>query len=239
MGHTKQKQLLNRAYYTLPRRTAYSGNVKLLASSVGKSAKVTRDWLQSQDAYTLHKPVRYKFLRRRIIAGVPSYQWEIDLMDLNRLAEYNDNYKYVLVCIDVFSKKVLAFPLKSKLPSEVVKVFKTIPEKELPFVIRSDRGVEFKSKVFQSWLKSKHVKYFTTSDDTTKCSIVERVIKTLKSRMWRYFTCNKTLRYVDVLPGIVKLYNDSYHRSIGMAPSSVRPKQAPTISLSQKICVCR
>ena len=75
--------------------------------------------------------MRYKFLRCRIIAGVPSYQWEIDLVDLNRLAEYNDNYKYVLVCIDGFSKKVLAFPLKSKLPKEVVKVFTTIPEKEL------------------------------------------------------------------------------------------------------------
>ena len=39
--------------------------------------------------------------------------------------------------------------------------------------------------------------------------------------MWRYFTKNQTLRYVDVLQDFVRSYNDTYHRSIGMAPSAV------------------
>ena len=38
--------------------------------------------------------------------------------------------------------------------------------------------------------------------------------------MWRYFTKKQTIRYVDALQDFVRSYNDSYHRSIGMAPSA-------------------
>ena len=39
--------------------------------------------------------------------------------------------------------------------------------------------------------------------------------------MFRYFTAKNTLRWIDVLPDLVMAYNESYHRSIGMAPLDV------------------
>jgi len=39
--------------------------------------------------------------------------------------------------------------------------------------------------------------------------------------MWRYFTHASTQRYLDVLPALVESYNNSYHRSIKMAPNQV------------------
>ena len=39
--------------------------------------------------------------------------------------------------------------------------------------------------------------------------------------MWRYFTKYQTVRYIDALQDFVQSYNDTYHRSIGMAPSQV------------------
>jgi putative NADPH-quinone reductase len=39
--------------------------------------------------------------------------------------------------------------------------------------------------------------------------------------MWRYFTYSNSLRYIDVLPALLKSYNDSVHSSIKTAPSLV------------------
>ena len=55
----------------------------------------------------------------------------------------------------------------------------------------------------------------------TKASIVERLIRTLKTRMWRYFTAKKTMQYIDILPDLVYSYNHTVHRSIKMRPTDV------------------
>jgi hypothetical protein len=42
--------------------------------------------------------------------------------------------------------------------------------------------------------------------------------------MWKYFTENKTKVWVVVLPALVKSYNNSTHRTIGMKPADVNEK---------------
>jgi len=39
--------------------------------------------------------------------------------------------------------------------------------------------------------------------------------------MYKYFTAKNTLTYIDVLPKLVKSYNNTYYRSIKMKPSQV------------------
>ena len=39
--------------------------------------------------------------------------------------------------------------------------------------------------------------------------------------MFRYFTAKNTLKYIDVLPALVKTYNHSFHRSIQEKPVNV------------------
>ena len=50
---------------------------------------------------------------------------------------------------------------------------------------------------------------------------MERVNRTLKSKLYRYFTAVNSLRYIDVLQDLVDSYNNTYHRSIGRAPATV------------------
>ena len=50
---------------------------------------------------------------------------------------------------------------------------------------------------------------------------MEQFNRTLKGRMYRYFTARGTEDYVFVLPALVNGYNKSRHRSIGMAPKDV------------------
>lgn len=60
---------------------------------------------------------------------------------------------------------------------------------------------------------------YTLSGSTFKGSIIERVNRTLKTRIARYLTENNTTRWIDALPGITAAYNKSYHRSIKMTPN--------------------
>ena len=54
-----------------------------------------------------------------------------------------------------------------------------------------------------------------------KGAIIERFNRTLKSRLEMFFTETKKRIWIDALDMFIANYNDSYHRSIGMAPSSV------------------
>ena len=93
-----------------------------------------------------------------------------------------------------------------------------------PKKLQTDKGNEFLNKCVQTLLNKEYaIEHFTTMGDT-KASIVERFNRTLKSRIWRYFTASNTKRFLEVLDDIVDSYNNSYHRSIRMKPSQVRRK---------------
>jgi len=66
-------------------------------------------------------------------------------------------------------------------------------------------------------------------NEDIKAIIVERFNRTLKEKMYRYFTAKNTRRYVDVLPDFIYAYNHSRHRSIGMAPADVSPDNEDAI----------
>ena len=63
-------------------------------------------------------------------------------------------------------------------------------------------------------------KYYTKNE--TKANYAERVIRTLKGLMYRYFIQNQTYRYLDVLQSLVKTYNTRPHRSLrGRSPDEI------------------
>ena len=47
-------------------------------------------------------------------------------MDFSDVSTTNNNYKYTLLCIDVFTRKAYAVPLKTKNMNEVINAFNQI-----------------------------------------------------------------------------------------------------------------
>ena len=169
----------------------------------------------------MHKPARRNFKRNRVIVGGIDEEWQMDLADLQSMKQYNDGYRYLLVCIDVFSKYGWIVPIKSKTGPALVEALKVILSSgRKPEKIMTDQGTEFFNKVFQTLLRNEHIQLFNTYNET-KASVVERVICTFKTKMWRYFTAKKTMRYIDMLPDLVYSYNHSLHRSIKTKPALV------------------
>lgn len=183
-------------------------------------SKEIKSWLEKKDSYTLHKPLRHKFTRNRVIVGGLNEQFQTDLVDMQSLASFNDNFKYLLTCIDVLSKYAWAIPLKDKKSNSIVKAFEIIFSERLPIHLQSDAGKEFMNLQFQNYLKQKGVHFFKTNN-STKASIVERFNRTLKTKMYKYFTEMNTKRYIDVIDKLVKSYNRTWHRSIKMEPEAV------------------
>ena len=121
----------------------------------------------------------------------------------------------------MFSKYAWAIPLKNKTGPSIVSSFKTIlKSNRKPRILQTDDGTEFTNTLFQAFLDKNGIRFFTTRSEK-KASIVERFNRTLKTKMWKYFTATNTLHYLDVLSALMSSYNSTYHRSIKMAPNQV------------------
>ena len=123
----RRRSKLHRHYYD-PKRVGSYGGVAALRRVVPTERDVER-WLSTQDAYTLHKPVRRHFKRRCVVVGGPNQQWQADLVDMSRLKAANDGTTFLLTVIDVFSKRAWCIPLKSKSAASLVARLQTVAKR--------------------------------------------------------------------------------------------------------------
>ena len=211
------------AIYFDPRAPGSFGGQANLAKYSGRSMPSVRRFLENREAYTLHKDIRHKFRRRKTFVVGSQHLYQLDLMDMQMLAKYNAGNKYILTCIDAFSRKAWAVAVPSKSAHHVKTAFEDILSRShtRPIYVQTDKGTEFVNSIFIQYLKENNITHYTTDNYETKASIVERFNKTLKSKLWRYFTYKNTYDYISVLPDILTSYNNTYHRSIKMAPNQV------------------
>ena len=219
------EKILDKIYYDQKNSGSFSGVQNLYKAAKEKISNITvkdvKGYLSKQLPYTLHFPRRDKFKRNKIIVTKINEQWEADLVDMQMFARQNRGFKHLLTVIDCFSKKAYVQPVKSKTAQNITNAFKIIFEEAKPLNLRTDRGLEFLNKILKELLKNKNITHFTCNDDRIKCAIVERFNRTLKNRMFRYFTARGTRKYIDVLQDFLTAYNNSYHRSIKMKPNEV------------------
>lgn len=224
------KDHLSTIYYNPGYPGAFGGPNKIYKTLQNDKKSTThhnvRKWLQDQDAYSLMQPTKYKFKRQRVITRGIDDMWDIDLAEVGNIAEHNNEYKYLLVVIDVFSKYLWVQPMKNKTHTSVIEAFKKIFEEtdRRPRTLRSDKGTEFKNRWVKAFLKNEGIHPYTTKNET-KANYAERVIRTLKGLMQRYFLHNQTFKYTDVLQALVYNYNHRPHSTLnGLAPSSINKK---------------
>ena len=222
----KKKALLHSLFYDVNQPSAYSGKETVYRAARRILPTIKRDevntWFEEQLPYTLHKPTRLKFPRNKTIALAIDEQWQADLCDMQSLARHNDGKRYILTCICIFSKYAWAETLKQKTSSEIIAALTRIfASDRKPKRLQTDAGSEFTNANVQAFLRKHNVGFFTTNSEQ-KASIVERFNRTLKTRMFKFFTSENTYRYVDVLQKLVDGYNASYHSSIKMQPRHVK-----------------
>ena len=217
-----KNETLQHLYQTSALPHSFGGIKGLLNSAQKINPNITlndvKSFLEKQESYTLHRITRKNFPRRKVLSPKPGVIASCDLADMSQLSQFNSGYKYILIFIDVFSRFSQAIPMKNKDGKTTADALRTILESGYFNNLRrlnSDEGREFYNQHVNQLLKSKGIIIYSVSSREIKASLAERLIRTIKGKLYRYMTHNNTKRYINILSDIIESYNNSYHSSLG------------------------
>ncbi len=146
-------------------------------------------------------------------------------MDLMYLPDptLNKNSKYLLTCIDVFSRFAFVRVLKDKTGKSVFSAFVDIMEQESGFCknLNLDLGSEFIYTPFIKYCEKRKIKlWFSNPEQDNKNSIIERFHRTLRNLILKY-SISFGKSYIDDLQKLIHNYNYTYHSTIKNRPIDV------------------
>ena len=225
-GVKKRRQVIedekmSRVYYDMSHSGSFGGKKGLKQYFPSKAVE---EWTAKQLPYSLHKPLKRKFLTRPYRVVGLNELWQMDLMEMIPYHSINKGYKYILVCIDAFNRYVRVVPLKNKTGKELASALGfMLKEATPPTRIQTDFGKEFYNKSVKQVLDKYNIIHYTV-DSQFKASIVERFNRTLREKLNRYFTYTGKKVWYKILPTVVETYNKSRHRGIfNKAPVDITP----------------
>ena len=206
-------------------RNAIAAKAKLGLGVKKRQKPSSEENWQKELADELHKPIKRNFTRRRVIVNNIDEIWCSDLVEMQQFSKWNKGYRYLLMVLDVFSKYGWIVPLKDKKGETVAEAFKKIfKEGRKPQYLWTDKGKEYYNKHVKELLDKNKITLYSTENEE-KSSVCERWNRTIKSEMWKQFTVQGNTMYLDMLPKILKQYNNTKHSSIKMTPIEASKKK--------------
>ncbi|KAL3084237.1 hypothetical protein niasHS_009725 [Heterodera schachtii] len=207
----KKEQLLDQLYKDVNSSVSFTSVESLLRDAKKVNNQMRRkdvvDYLATQRTYTIHRQANRRYKQLPTLASGLHTEWQADLSVFDKFSRENHGYKYLLVCIDTLSRQLFVEPVKSKKSADMIAAFERLfkGSKYIPWTLLTDQGLEFKAKEVQEYFKR----------------MAERANRTIKERLYRYFTERGTQKWVDVIQQIVHGINHSYNSSIKMRPVDV------------------
>lgn len=169
----------------------------------------------------LTRPVINKYKRRSVITTYNNDIWSADLLDVSNMSKSNNNIKFLLIIIDVYSRYAYVIPLKSKNGDDVLNGFKSIDK--TPKNLWVDEGKEFYNSEMKKYCKEHDINMYHTYTGL-KSVYAERFNRTLRDLIFTYLHSNDIKNYLNGLSNIVENYNSTYHKSIKETPYNVYVK---------------
>ena len=168
----------------------------------------------------LNKPVINKFTRKKIVINYIDEIHSCDLVDMQKYFRMNKGYKYIFTNIDIFSKYAWSFPIKSKKISDIKPCFEKIFKERKPKFIWSDKESSFFSKEMLKFFEDNNIKIYYTNSNL-KAVVIERFNRSLRELMMKEFVKNNNTVWYNILPKLIKFYNDRYHNTIKDKPINI------------------
>jgi hypothetical protein len=107
--------------------------------------------LESQETYTVHKPIKFNFNTKRVKLTKIDDQWQADLVYMQKYTDKGKNY--ILTVSDIFSKNAWAVPIRRKTGEEIKYSFQKLVTERIPSKIQTDKGLKFINKPTQELFK--------------------------------------------------------------------------------------
>ena len=137
---------------------------------------------------------------------------------MQKFAKLYKGFRYLLVCIDTFSKHSWVIPLKDKKGINVKNALQKIFKQRKCKFLWTDRGKEFYNKQVQDLLNEYNIKLYSTNNSEIKSSAVERFNLTFKNMMYKKFTKNNNTLFYNITDDLVNEYNNKMHSTVKMTP---------------------
>jgi hypothetical protein len=233
-GKKNIDEYLGTIYYDPLHPGSYSGinkfwNAVRNSNDYNLTFKQVSQWLKKQESYVRHQAPPKVFPHQKILMSSMDEQWDGDLLSMDKFARQNNGYKYLAVFIDIFSRYIWVEPMKTKRGNEMVQVLARIFKKgRKPTNLRTDRGTEYTNNIVQYYLKREGVHHFVAYNPI-HASYAERVIRTLKGKIYRFFTDRQTHKYINYLDDIVDGYLNTVHNGTDMRPVDITTKNEQDI----------
>ena len=186
--------------------------------------KQVKTFLDSDVSKQITKVQKTRPAEGHIIAFVPNENWQIDVFDLSRYMYANNNYRYILCCVDVFTRMAYGEPLKTKDSEALTTAFQKILTKAgvQPRSMLSDHEAGLFQEPFQLLLKKHNIALNVNSlHDHHALGIIDNFARRLKTIITTIFLKSKTTKWTDRLADILRVYNDTEHSSI----NNYKPKE--------------
>ena len=129
-------------------------------NAYGRSSIVKIEVLAAE----LHKEYRNNKKYLKIKVFNKDDIWSADLIETVNLRN-NDNFKYILTVIDLYTRFAWAIPLKNKTSNSIKEAFETLFENNPDRILKKlyvDMGKEFYNKIFQDFLKENEIEIYST-----------------------------------------------------------------------------
>ena len=190
-----------------------------------------KQFYNNQQVNQIYKIPKKKFINIKCPFGIGCLQ--LDLMDINRFQKDNQQYRWLLNVVDVYSRYSWSFPLKSKDSKEIANIIDAlvnhirILHPNNTFTFTTDNGKEFVNNHFQKlvdkydFIYDHYVTTTSLSKHPGQTSIVESFNRTLWNFIKKYTAGNNTLTFIDVLPQFIINYNHKIHSSTKQTPVSI------------------
>ena len=149
------------------------------------------------------------------------------MIDKSSLSKYNNNYKFILTVIDIFTKNAWPIPLKNKSGLSITNGFEIVLGEHLqggsesgkPEKLWVDRGSEFYNKTFKPILKEYETELYSTHSDLNAVFIEERFNRTLLHIIKKPMFINGEGNWVKIINDAAKTNNNKIHSPFNMTPN--------------------
>ena len=168
----------------------------------------------------LNKPITHKFKRKKTIVNYIDHIHSADLVDMKMYSKINKGYNYIFTNIDTFSKYAWAFPIKTKKIQDVKLCFQKIFKERKPDYLWTDKEPAFFSKDMLKYFEDNNVTIYHNNSHL-KAVNIERFNRSLRELMMKQFVKNNNTVWYNILPKLIKTYNNRYHSTIKMKPIEV------------------
>lgn len=217
----------------LPPPTGHQQATEETRAAVAEQRTVRR----VRDFYPIHNLSEYPFTRVQVDI--------VDLVDIDPTVNsvHNHGFRYIYLAIDVFSRYLIGIPLKTKeSDASVTRALKILVEQSdvlaghPPYQLDSDNEPSFHSRQYQKVAKDNHIDLNFRVDFTDHrfLAFIDRAVRTLREILQKYIEEYQTQNWVDVLPALLKTYNETPHGSLSTSIDTghKRKKIGPEARLS-------